>query len=124
MLEFRELTPDEFRLIPSEALGGFKLNPSIQRVSGLLTGKDKVSGIWVVGSVLHAEPIWIQEDLRKGPVIIPRLWDGVKTIVRDMGASGVLGVIPDSVPADKRIAEWLGATPIPGSLYMWLDKRN
>ena len=71
---------------------------------------------------LHAEPIWVHPNYRRHPVMIRRLWDVVKAIVKDMGLNGVVGIIPDSVPADKRIAEWLGAEPIPGAIYLWLDK--
>jgi hypothetical protein len=117
---FRELGCDEFDRIPPEAIGGVRLRPS-HRVAAALEGEDIV-GVWVVGLALHAEPIWIREDHRKSPTIVRRLWDNVKAIVRDMGCPGVVGIIPDSVPADKRIAEWLGAEPIPGAIYLWLDK--
>ncbi len=121
-LIFRELGPTEFDRVPAEATDGFRLRPQ-HRVAAALEGEDVV-GIWVVAVALHAEPIWIREDHRKSPTIVRRLWDNVKAIVRDMGSPGVVGIIPDSVPADKRIAEWLGAEPIPGAIYLWMDKET
>lgn len=122
MITYRELTQDEFEQIPAEALGGFQLVPG-QRVAAALEGAEIV-GIWVTTWALHAEPVWIREDHRKHPAIIRRMWDGVKKIVRDMDLGGVVGIIPDAVPVDRRIAEWLGAEKIPGNIYLWLDKKE
>ena len=122
MLTFRELEQDEFKNIPAEALGGYELSPS-HRVTAALDGDDVV-GIWVTAYALHAEPIWIRPDFRGHPVVIRRLWDGVKGIVKHMGLGGVVGVIPDDVPEDKRIAEWLDAKPLPGKIYLWLEKES
>jgi hypothetical protein len=122
-LTFRELRPDEFERIPPEALGGLVILPGQARITAALE-EDEIVGIWSVAFVLHAEPVWVREDHRRHPTLLRRLWDGVTDIVRDIGAKGVVGVIPDSVPADKRIAEWIGAEPIPGAIYLWLDKEK
>jgi hypothetical protein len=119
---YRELRPDEFERIPGVALGGYRATPTHRIVAAL--DSDEIVGIWVVALVPHAEPIWIREDHRNSAVIIRRLWDGVKKIVRDMSCGGVVGIIPDSVPADKRIAEWLDAEKLPGNVYLWLDKKE
>lgn len=119
---YRELAQDEFSKVPPELLNGYVLQPS-QRVTAALEG-DRVVGFWAVSAVLHAEPVGIVEEFRKHPVMLKRLWGGVKTILKDMGATGVVGIIPDSVPEDKRIAEWLGAERLLGAVYLWLDKEN
>jgi hypothetical protein len=117
-LTFRELEPEEFDRVPTEALDGLKLGNA--RVSAAFEG-DKLVGVWCVVFVLHAEPIWVREDHRGHPTLIRRLWDGVKSIVRAEGLPGAVAIVPDSVPEDARIAEWIGAKPIPGAIYLWMD---
>ena len=117
-MEFRELKPHEIKTVPP--IQGWSLDPS-QRVAGCFDNGE-IIGVWATTVALHAEPIWIREDHRKSPVIIRRLWEKVKEIVKDMGGHGVVGIIPDDVPADKRLAEWLGATEIPGHIYLWLEE--
>lgn len=119
-MEFRELTRDEFSRIPADATAGYgPFNPDIHRVVGAINPAGEIIAVWTLVMVPHAEPIWIRKDYRKHPTIIRRLWDGVKSILKSAGLTGVVAVIPDSVPADKRIAEWLGASPLPGAIYIW-----
>ena len=120
-MQIRELTVDEFSRIPPEATANYTPVPGVHRVSAAFDG-DEIVGIWVVLMVPHAEPIWIREDHRGG-TLIPRLWDGVKAILEDMGLNGVVGIIPDSNPATKRIAKSIGAVAIPGSIFLWLKEK-
>lgn len=122
MIIYRELSEDEFIRVPNEALDGYSLVPG-QRVSAALDG-DEIVGVWVTTYALHAEPVWIRSDHRKHPVILRRMFDGVKRIVKDLGLQGFVAIVPDSVPEDKRIAGWIGAEKLPGALYLWLDKEN
>lgn len=122
MLTYRELREDEFGDVPADALGGYTLVPG-ERVMAAFDGADMV-GIWVTTFALHAEPVWVREDHRKHPVILRRMWDGVKRIVRELGLGGVVAIIPDSVPATRRMADVFGFEPIPGAVYLWLDEEK
>lgn len=119
---YRELSESEFGSVPAEALGGYKLVPGL-RVMAAFDGSEIV-GIWVTTYALHAEPVWVREDHRKSPTILRRMWGGVKGIVRDLGAGGIVAIIPDSVPATKRMADVFGFEPLPGAIYLWLDKEK
>jgi NADH:ubiquinone oxidoreductase subunit D len=124
MLTYRELDPSEFPSIPPEALDGHEL-PTMGgvRVFAALDG-DKIKACWVVIGVIHAEPIWLAPDVRKSPTVIRRLAAGVKGILEDWGYTTAVAIIPDSVPATRRIAQWLRAKEIPGRIFLMSTKEK
>ena len=119
---YRELREDEFGNVPAEALAGFSLSPG-QRVMAAFDG-TAIVGVWVTMYALHAEPVWVRADHRKHPTILKRMWEGVQKIVRDMGLGGVVAIAPDSVPELRRMAEVFGFEPLPGAVYLWIDKET
>ena len=121
-LEYRELSEEEFDLIPTDVLDGLKLPPGV-RVAGAWDG-DKLVGVWcfmLVGHV-HCEPLWVRPEYRKRGRIIPRMWAQVLNFTREAGMGAVLSVIADDKPETKRVAEFVGAEPVPGKLYIYRVK--
>ena len=117
-MHFRELGQDEIPNIPSDALGGFQLQGRKVRVAAAGEEGGQVRAIWCVGYVLHAEPLWVAPDCRKSPLLLCRLWDVVKGIVRSEGLSAVVSVIPEDHKGVQKIAEWVGTEPFKGHLVL------
>ena len=117
----RELKPDEFDLIPDEALDNRgRLIPGMHRVAGLFDG-DKLVGIWCVLMAPHIEPVWIDEEYRHRG-FTRDLWGGVKAILEDMGLWAALGVIPEGTGWHEKIVDYIGAQPMPGRLFVWIKE--
>lgn len=114
---FRELRPHEYVDVPAEALDGYRLPDEGCRVFGAFDG-DRLVGMWALVEALHAEPVWVAEGHRRSPTILRRLWGLVREAVRESGARSVVSVVLDSRPQTIRLAEWVGARPIAGKLYL------
>ena len=117
MLIYRELDPTEFDKIPAEALDGeLPIAGGIRIFAGLDKNSGKIMAIWCVLAVVHAEPVWLAKEVRHSPTVLRRLAEGMKGILRSMGQSKAVAIIPADAPKTKRIAQWLGAKELPGRM--------
>lgn len=119
------------RLLPREEwhrLAGTELEavtpylPAHARVLVVEDG-DQIVGCWAFVSLVHAEGVWTAADHRGKSTVARHLLAGMREIVRDMGAEGVItAAMNDTV---RGFCAALGAIELPGTHYaMPLERKQ
>lgn len=103
--------------VPAEALDGYALHENAVAAAAI-NGDGEVVGVWCAMLVLHAEPIWVRPDYRKHPSLLKRLWGAFREIASDLGARQAVSVVLESNRETVRLAEWVGAEKLKGSVWM------
>jgi hypothetical protein len=77
----------------------------------------RIIGYWVLGDVVHAEPLWLDPMIRSNPVVGRQLLEQVLGTLYLYGAQSVFVVIEDTNTVVREMADQLGFEPLPGRLY-------
>jgi hypothetical protein len=76
---------------------------------------DQIVGCWCFVSLIHAEGVWTAETHRGRSSVARHLLAGMREIVTDMGAQGVITAAMDDTV--RGFCTALGATELPGTHY-------
>jgi GNAT superfamily N-acetyltransferase len=120
---YRELTPEEFEKAPREVPGSEVYTPENSKILGAFNEQGEIVATWTFFICAHIEPVWIREDYRgKGlGMILGRLGNAMKAMLRGIGIGEVYTVVLDTTPVLKKFAVWFGAEAMSGQLYHWVD---
>lgn len=122
MLTYKELLPEEYDLIPAEALGKTLYTPENSKVVAAINARGEVVGTLVLFYTPHVEPLWIRPDYRKHPTLLRRIWPVMKGILARMGIWSAYTVILDDKPVFLRLADLWRFRPVSGKLFMYNEK--
>lgn len=114
-LSFKALSPEEFGLIPTDALRGMPA----EILSGAVVAVDEAGAVVAMCgliSAIHLDPVWIREDHRNSPNILRRLWESTRQSLAVIGVRGVIGVA--TTPLMRKLCKWAGGMPIEGQQYV------
>ena len=122
-MEYRELTPEEYAKWPREVEGSEGYTPDNSKVIGAFNDKGEIVATFTLFICAHLEPVWIREDYRgKGlGMILGRLGNAMKALLRSMNISEAYTVVLYKTPSLRKFADWFGAKPVDGSLFRWRD---
>lgn len=125
-MTYRELTAEEFAQWPREVPGSERYSPDNSRVIGAFNEKGEIVGSFTFFICAHIEPVWIREDYRgKGlNMMLGRLGNAMKALLRTMGVEEVYTVVMDKTPSLRKFAYWFGAEPVDGTLFRWKDPQS
>lgn len=120
---YRELTPEEFKLVPREVKGSTIFTPDNSKIIGAFNDQGEIVGSFTFFVCAHLEPVWIREDYRgKGlNMMLGRLGNAMKAMLRSLGIAEAYTVVLDTTPALRKFAFWFGAKPVDGTLFKWRD---
>lgn len=122
-MTYRELTAEEFEKAPREVPGSERYTPENSRIVGAFNEKGEIVGTFTFFYCAHLEPVWIREDYRgKGlGMMLGRLGNSMKAMLKTMGVYEAYTVVLDKTPALRKFAFWFGAEPVDGTLFRWRD---
>jgi len=122
---YRELTPEEFGKAPREVPGSEQFTPENSKILAAFNEQGEIVATWTFFVCAHIEPVWIREDYRgKGlGMILGRLGNAMKAMLRAMNIKQVYTIVLDTTPALRKFAYWFGAKPVDGTLFTWLDEQ-
>lgn len=73
---------------------------------------------WVISLVVHLDPLFIADDFRHHPKLALGLLGLVVSVLQTLGATYAYAIIANGdQPANGTLAEKMGLTPVPGTLY-------
>ncbi len=122
MVTYREVTPEEYALVPREVPGTELYTPENSRIIAGFNDKGEVVTAWFVFPCVHIEPFWIREDYRHSKSIMRRMTDCMKSFLREQRVPAVYTVVLDKTPVLERFARWFGASRVEGALFYWTSK--
>lgn len=118
---YRELGPHEFDKAPREVAGSEIFTPENSKILAAINEKGEIVATWTFFICAHIEPVWVREDYRGKGMILGRLGQAMKAMLRSMGISDVYTVVLDKTPVLRKFAYWFGAKPVDGILFRWQD---
>lgn len=123
---YRELEPHEFEKAPKEVAGSQIFTPENAKILAAINEKGEIVATWTFFICAHIEPVWIREDYRgKGlGMILGRLGNAMKAMLRAMNVREVYTVVLDKTPVLRKFAYWFGAKPVDGTLFKWTDPQS
>lgn len=122
-MTYRELTLEEFAKAPREVPGSENYTPENSRIMAAINEDGEIVATFTLFLCAHIEPVWIREDYRgKGlGMILGRLGNAMKAMLRALGVRQVYTVVMDKTPVLRKFAIWFGAKPVDGTLFTWVD---
>ncbi len=81
-------------------------------------GHPRILGYWTLFTTVHAEPLYLAEEMRHQPKVALQLLATVATELQDSQVQSIFAIIePENVQVIGAMAERLGLRPLPGILY-------
>lgn len=123
-LTYRELTPEEFALVPREVPGTELYTPENSKILAAINDKGEVVSAWFMFMCLHIEPFWIRNDYRGSMSIMRRMMEAMKALLKDLEIPAVYTVVMNRTPVLRKFAEWFGAKKVDGTLFYWVAPKE
>lgn len=121
---YRELEPHEFEKAPREVEGSQIFTPENSKILAAINDEGEIVATWTFFICAHIEPVWVREDYRGKGMILGRLGNAMKAMLRAMNISEVYTVVLDKTPVLRKFAYWFGAKPVDGTLFKWKDTQS
>jgi len=123
-LVYREVTPEEYDLVPREVPGTEAYTPDNSRILAAFNESGEVVSAWFVFPCVHIEPFWIRADYRHSKSIMRRMTEKMKSILRAQNIPAVYTIVMDTTPVLARFARWFGAQKVDGTLFIWVAPKE
>lgn len=123
-MTYRELEPHEFEKAPREVEGSQIFTPENSKILAAINDEGEIVATWTFFICAHIEPVWVREDYRGKGMILGRLGNAMKAMLRAMNVSEVYTVVLDKTPVLRKFAYWFGAKPVDGTLFKWKDTQS
>jgi hypothetical protein len=118
---YRELSAEEFDKAPREVDGSNVFTPENSKILAAINENGEIVATWTFFICAHIEPVWIREDYRGKGMILGRLGNAMKAMLRSLGIADAYTVVLDKTPVLRKFAYWFGAKPVDGILFKWSD---
>jgi hypothetical protein len=118
---YRELSAEEFDKAPREVEGSNVFTPENSKILAAINENGEIVATWTFFICAHIEPVWIREDYRGKGMILGRLGNAMKAMLRSLGIADAYTVVLDKTPVLRKFAYWFGAKPVDGILFKWSD---
>lgn len=123
-LTLRELPPEEWWKLAeaSGPLSGWQI-PAGSDSARILVAEDPTVGgdivaYWVIAAMVHLDPLWIDAPYRGRAHFLMALIGALITILGESGVHYTYAIVGDGdQPANGILAEKLGLSKVPGTLY-------
>ncbi len=122
-LTVRSLPPEEYPRIldapgPLRELSGIP-DPEHSRILVLEDAQGRIRGYWMLFNAIHAEPLYLDPEIRHRAQAGRDLLLQVYTELRAAGVQTVFAVVaPEDRETIGPMAKRLGLHPLPGTIYM------
>jgi hypothetical protein len=91
------------------------------RATQILVAEDAegaIIGYALAYQCVHLEPIWVQEEYRRKPGVVRRLWKGAAQMLQRAGITWAFATIAiQDAPSNQALAQHLGFTRLAADLY-------